>query len=167
MKTFLRLSLAAGLLLAALPALAHGYRVGALEIGHPWTRATPQAAPTGAGFLTIANTGGTADRLVRVEATAASKVEIHEMAVIDGVMKMRPLDQGIEIPAGGKVELKPGGFHVMFIGLAAPFQKDAKIPGRLVFEKAGAVDVEFQVEAMGQGAPSHGAMPGHGTMPAK
>jgi copper(I)-binding protein len=171
MKTVLSFALAAGLL-AATPAFAHGYKVGALEVGHPWARATPKAAPTGGGFLTVTNTGTTPDRLVRVEAGVSAKIEIHEMAVIDGIMKMRPLDQGLAIPAGGKIELKPGGYHVMFIGLKAPLEKDTKFPGKLVFEKAGAVDVEFQVEAMGQAGASHGAMPdhampGHGAAPAK
>ena len=71
------------------------------------------------------------------------------MAVIDGVMKMRPLDKGIEIPAGGKLELKPGSYHVMFIGLKKPLVKGDVIKGSLTFEKAGKVAVEFNVEEMG------------------
>lgn len=75
---------------------------------------------------------------------------------MDGnVMRMREFDLGLEIPPGATVQLKPGGFHIMFMGLKAPFAKDAKIPVTLVFEKAGSIDVEMVVEAMGAAAPTH------------
>ena len=130
-------------------ALAHGYKLGALEIGHPWTRATAPTAPTGGGFLRITNTGTTADRLIAARSPAADKVEIHEVKMDGNVMRMRELDKGIEIPPGATVELKPGGFHIMFMGLKAPFARDTRVPVTLVFEKAGAIDVEFMVMAIG------------------
>ncbi|NLH79635.1 MAG: copper chaperone PCu(A)C [Phyllobacteriaceae bacterium] len=167
MKTLRTLALASGLaLLTTGAALAHGYKLGALEIGHPWSRATPKSAPVGGGYLTITNTGTTADRLVAVSADVSQKVELHEMAVVDGVMKMRALDDGVVVPAGGKVELKPGGHHVMFIGLKAQFAAGTSFKGTLTFEKAGKVDVEFQVEDMAAKMPEHsGAMPmDHGAM---
>jgi copper(I)-binding protein len=136
-------------------ALAHGYKLGALEIGHPWTRATAPTAPSGGGFLRITNTGTTADRLIAVRSPAADKVEIHEMKMDGNVMRMRELDKGIDIPPGATVELKPGGFHIMFMGLKAPFAKDAKVPATLVFEKAGSIDVELLVQAMGAAPPEH------------
>ncbi|TBW37411.1 copper chaperone PCu(A)C [Siculibacillus lacustris] len=157
MKILLPFALAAGLIAAALPAQAHGYKVGALEIGHPWSRATPKAAPAGGGFLTVTNTGTTADRLVSVTSAVADKVEIHESAVVDGVMRMRPLERGLEIPAGAKVELKPGGNHVMFVGLKAPFEKGTAFKGTLTFEKAGSVEVDFAVEEMGAAPAHHGS----------
>jgi len=158
--TTIRTLTAAGLLaLSAGTALAHDYKAGDLSIGHPWSRETPAAAPVAGGFMVLDNKGAAADRLVAVEADVSQKVEIHEMAVVDGVMRMRPLDQGLAIPAGGKVELKPGGYHVMFIGLKAPFKKGDVVKGTLVFEKAGKIPVDFQVEAMGD----KGAMQGHGT----
>ena len=167
MKTLRTLALACGLaFLTTGAAFAHGYELGALKIGHPWSRATPKSAPVGGGFLTITNTGTTADRLVSVSADVSQKVEIHEMAIVDGVMRMRALDGGLAVPAGGEVALKPGGYHVMFIGLKAPLEAGTSFKGRLTFEKAGTVDVEFQVESMAAKVPDHsGTMPmDHGTM---
>ncbi len=141
-------TLAVAVVLAcATVASAHEYKLGALDIAHPWSRATPAGAPVAGGFLTVTNTGS-ADRLLGVASDAADKVEVHEMAVIDGVMKMRPLDKGIEVPAGGKLELKPGSYHIMFIGLKKPFVKGDRVKGQLAFEKAGKIDVEFAVEDM-------------------
>lgn len=167
MKTLRTLALACGLaLLSTGAAFAHGYKLGALEIGHPWSRATPKSAPVGGGFLTVTNAGTTPDRLVSVTSDVSEKVEIHEMAIVDGVMKMRALDGGLAVPAGGKVELKPGGYHVMFIGLKAPLVAGGSFKGTLNFEKAGKVDVEFKVEDMAAKMPDHsGAMPmDHGAM---
>lgn len=154
MKTIFA-SLTLALALSTGAAHAHGYKIGALEIGHPWSRATPASAPVAGGFLTVTNTGTTADRLVSASSDAAARVEVHEMAVIDGVMKMRPLDKGIEVPAGGKLELKPGSYHIMFIGLKKPFAKGDAVKGALTFEKAGRVEVEFAVEEMGAKMPGH------------
>jgi len=138
----------------ALPAFAQDYKVGSLEIGKPWTRATPPSAQSGGGFLTITNKGTTPDRLVAVRSAAANKAEIHEMKMDGNVMRMRELEKGLEIPPGATVELKPGSYHLMFMGLKAPFAKDAKIPATLVFEKAGSVDVELSVAAMGAASPA-------------
>jgi copper(I)-binding protein len=152
------LALAASLALLAVPAGALDYKLGALEIGQPWTRATPPTAPSGGGFLTITNTGTTPDRLIAVKSPAADKVEVHEMKMDGNVMRMRELDKGIEIPPGGTVELKPGGFHIMFMGLKAPFAKDTKVPATLVFEKAGSIDVDLMVQAMGAQPPTQHKM---------
>lgn len=138
----------------ALPAFAQDYKVGSLEIGNPWTRATPPSAQSGGGFLTITNKGTTPDRLVAVRTTASNKAEIHEMRMDGNVMRMRELEKGLEIPPGATVELKPGSYHLMFMELKAPFAKDAKIPATLVFEKAGSVDVELSVAAMGAASPA-------------
>lgn len=138
----------------ALPAFAHDYKVGSLEIGNPWTRATPPSAQSGGGFLTITNKGTTPDRLVAVRSTASNKTEIHEMKMDGNVMRMRELEKGLEIPPGATVELKPGSYHLMFMELKAPFAKDAKIPATLVFEKAGSIDVELSVAAMGAASPA-------------
>ena len=137
-------------------ALAHDYTLGALTIGHPWSRAMPKGAPVGPGFLTITNTGATADRLVAANADVSAKVEIHEMAVVDGVMRMRALDKGLEIPAGGTAELKPSGHHIMFIGLKAPIAAGQSFKGTVTFEKAGTIEVEFTVESMATKAMPHG-----------
>ncbi len=102
--------------------------------------------------MTIINKGTTADRLVAARSAASDKVEIHEMKMDGSVMRMRELEKGVEIPPGGTVVLKPGGYHIMFMELKAPFAKDTKVPVTLVFEKAGTIDVPFTVEAMGAGA---------------
>lgn len=145
--------------LAATSAFAHDYKIGAIEVGHPWSRATPPTAPSAVGFLTLANKGTAPDRLVSIQSPAAKQVELHEMKMDGNVMRMRELEKGVALAPGQTVELKPGGYHVMFIGLKAPFVKDQKVPATLVFEKAGKVDVEFSVEALGASAPA--AMDGH------
>jgi copper(I)-binding protein len=109
------------LLLPASVALAEDYKLGDLEIGQPWSRATPPTAPTAGGFLTVTNKGTMPD-----------------------------------IPAGATVTLAPGGYHLMLVGLKAPFKAGTRVPVTLVFEKAGSIDVEMDVQAMGSTAPAHG-----------
>jgi periplasmic copper chaperone A len=139
---------------AADAAQAHEYQVGSLKIGHPWARATPKGAAVAGGYLKITNNGNEADRLIGGSAAFAGRFEIHEMSHEGGVMKMRPLPKGIEIKPGETVEFKPGSFHVMFMDLKQPLVKDQKPrpKGTLVFEKAGTVEVEYAIEAVG-GAP--------------
>jgi copper(I)-binding protein len=132
-------------------AFAHEFKLGDLEIDHPWSRATPPGAQVAGGYFTIVNHGSQADRLVSVTSDISAKAEVHEMAVKDGVMTMRPVEGGVEIPAGGKLELKPGGYHLMLMGLKQPAKQGESFPATLTFEKAGSVTVEFQVEAMGAG----------------
>ena len=139
----------AAALLFAQAASAHEYKFGDLTIAHPWSRATLPGAKVAAGYLTIKNNGSTPDRLIAVSAEIAGKGEIHEMTVKDGVMNMRPIAGGIEIPAGGEVKLEPGAYHIMFMDLKAPAVEGVKFPGTLTFEKAGTVNVEFAVEKAG------------------
>lgn len=144
-------------------ALAHEYKAGTLKIDHPWSRATPGGAKVGGGYLTIENTGATADRLISVSAPSiAGRSEMHEMAVTNGVMTMRPLESGVAIAPGSKVEFKPGGYHIMFMELKQPLKQDERIKGTLTFENAGPVEVEFKVEAVGaRGSTDQGAHKGH------
>jgi len=120
--------------------------VGDLEISAGWARAMRPGQPTGGGYLTIANKGGEADRLAGVSSTAAGKVEIHSMAVVNDVMVMRPVEGGLDISAGATVELKPGGLHLMFLNVSEPFQNGGAVPLTLDFEKAGKVDVALPVQ---------------------
>jgi copper(I)-binding protein len=149
------------LLLGCSAALAHSYKLGSLEIGHPWARATPPTAPTGGAFLTITNTGTTADRLVSVRSPAADAVQVHEMKMEGNVMRMREISGGLEIPPGATVTLAPGGLHIMMMGLKAPFKQGEKVPVTLVFEKAGSIEIALAVVAIGatpsreQGAHEH------------
>jgi copper(I)-binding protein len=132
-------------------AVAHEFKLGDIEIDHPWSRATPPGAQVAGGYLTIVNNGGVPDRLVSVTSDISAKAEVHEMGVKDGVMTMRPVEGGVAIPAGGKVELKPGGYHLMLMGLKRPVKEGESFPATLTFEKAGSVAIEFQVEAIGAG----------------
>ena len=162
------LTLAAALALFAMqPVAAHEFKLGELEIGHPWARMTPAGAKVGGGYLTIENDGKEADRLVAATAEVAERVEIHEMSVKDGVMNMRMLADGLEIPAGGEVKLAPGGYHLMMMGLKQPLKQGESFKGTLTFAKAGTVNVEFKVEGMGgpQGAQpaGHDGHSGHAT----
>lgn len=150
-------SLVATVSLLTFPALshAHDYKLGALEIDHPWTRATAPTAKAGGGFMTITNKGSTPDRLIAARSTASGKVEIHEMKMDGNVMRMRELEKGLEIPPGATLMLKPGGYHIMFMELKAPLAKEARVPVTLVFEKAGSIDVEMKVEAIGAAGSGH------------
>lgn len=127
---------------------AHDYTVGAIEVGHPFARATPPAARTGAGYLTLTNAGTTEDRLVAVTGEVAERIEIHETTFTDGVARMRPV-AGVAIPPGETVELAPGGIHLMLIGLRHPLVEGEQVPIVLSFEKAGEVAVDLAVEAIG------------------
>ncbi|WP_152045153.1 copper chaperone PCu(A)C [Aureimonas psammosilenae] len=129
-------------------AFAHEFKAGSVEIGHPWSRATPPGAKVGAGYLTLKNEGSTPDRLVSATSPASAKVEVHEMAVKDGVMTMRPVTGGVEIPPGQTVAFKPSSFHLMLTDLKAPLKTGDKVPLTLIFEKGGAVEVYLQVEKM-------------------
>ena len=142
-----RAAIVAAALAVASPAFAqHGVvHLGDLDISLPFTRATLPNAPVGGGFMTITNNGAEDDRLVSASSDAAAEVQLHEMAMDGDVMKMRRLADGIVIPAGETVELKPGGLHVMFIGLAAPFVEGETVTVTLSFEKAGSIEVGLPV----------------------
>lgn len=133
---------------------AHEFKIGSLQIEHPWTRATPPGAAVGGGYTAITNDGDSDDRLVSATAEIAGRSEIHEMKVEEGVMKMAALPNGLPIPAHETVKLAPGGYHIMFLDLKGPLKKGDKIPGTLTFEKAGTIKVEFDVEAIGAAAPA-------------
>ena len=128
--------------------------LGALRIENAFTRATLPNAPSGGGYLTITNTGTEPDRLLGATADAAARVQVHQMAVVDGMMKMGELPDGIEIPPGGTVTLAPGGMHIMFMGLKSPFVEGQAVPVTLRFEKAGDVTVPLTVQGVGAQAPA-------------
>ncbi|MCK0196593.1 copper chaperone PCu(A)C [Ancylobacter sp. 6x-1] len=140
--------LGAATLLAPLVAQAHEYKIGALEIIHPWTRVTPNGAKVAGGYLIVENDGDTADRLIGATTEVAGRAEIHQMTVTDGVMTMRMLKDGAEVPAKGKLELAPGGYHIMMLDLKRPLVEGEKIKGTLTFAKAGTIAVDFKVESM-------------------
>ena len=135
--------------LTAHAASAREYKAGALTVIDPWSRATPKGASVGAVYLKIVNSGSTADRLLSGSTEAASSFQVHEMTMEKGVAKMRPLKDGLEIKPGQTVELTPGGFHFMLMGLKKPLNKGDHFNATLTFEKAGTADVEFDVMALG------------------
>ena len=116
-------------------------------------RATPNGAKVAGGFLTIVNHSKNADRLVSLSSELSDKAQIHSMEMADGVMKMRHQANGVVIPAGGTVEFKPGSFHVMFMDLDKTLNKGDEFKAKMVFEKAGTVDVVFTVSGIGAQAP--------------
>ncbi|MDO6962798.1 copper chaperone PCu(A)C [Rhizobium alvei] len=150
-------TLFASLLVAfsAVAAFAHDYKLGDLDIHHPASRAMIEGAEVAGGFMTITNHSKTDDRLIKVSSDAAKMIQLHEMKVENDVMKMGEVPGGIVIPAGGTVELKRGGLHVMFMGVSTPFKEGDKIKAVLTFEKAGDIAVEFAVgPANGEAAKS-------------
>jgi periplasmic copper chaperone A len=138
---------AAALCVAGLSAQAHSFKIGSIAIDHPYARATAPGQPTGGGYLELDNHGGN-DRLVSASASISSAVELHSMSMEGDVMRMRQVD-GIALPAGKAVELKPGGLHIMFVGLKAPLKAGDKFPMKLKSEKAGEAEVTVNVEAPG------------------
>jgi copper(I)-binding protein len=132
--------------------------IGALKITGAWAKAMLPGQPVGGGYLTVENLGADADRLVSITSAASPDVEIHEMKMDGDVMKMRALPDGLEIPAGGVVELKPGGIHLMFMGVPEPFKEGGRVRVTLTFEKAGEAEVTLPVEAADAKGPglTHG-----------
>jgi copper(I)-binding protein len=132
---------------AAVP--AQEQKVGDLQISAPWARATPKGAQIGGGYLKITNTGTVPDRLLGGSTDVARKVEVHEMSMDKGVMKMRQQSNGLEIKPGETVEFKPGGYHLMFVNLKQALVQGSPFIATLQFEKAGKIDVRFNVEGIG------------------
>ncbi len=148
--------------LLALFALGHtgpAHAAGPISIENGWSRATAAAQTVGGGFMTIVNAGKNDDRLVSATSPVAAEVQIHDMKMEDGVMRMRQLADGLAVPAGARVELKPRSLHLMFMQLKAPLAAGQSFPVTLKFEKAGAVTTQFRVEAMGAAAPAPAKKP--------
>src|SRR5579872_7497503 len=140
--------------LVARPVGAEETKIGNLVITQAWSRATPGGAKVGGGYLTITNEGSTPDRLIGGSAEFAAKVQVHEMSMNNGVMTMRPLEQGLVIEPGKTVKLSPGGLHLMLLDLKAPLKQGERVPVTLEFEKAGKVSVVLDVGGIGAMGPS-------------
>ena len=125
------------------------YKLGSLIIETPWIRATPAGARVAGGYVKITNNGLTSDRLIGGSLPVAAEVQVHEMSMHNGVMSMRMLKDGLEIDPGKSVELKPGGYHLMFTGLREGLKEKQSVKGTLLFEKAGQVEVEYTVAPIG------------------
>ena len=138
----------------AAPARAEDVKAGDLLITQAWIRATPGGATIGGGYLTIENKGSVADRLIGGSADVADRVQVHEMAMNNGVMTMRPLDKGLAIEPGKTVKFAPGGYHLMLFGLKSPLKQGDKVPITLEFEKAGKVKLSFDIQGIGAQGPA-------------
>lgn len=147
--------------LALTGASASAQAHGALSITQAWSRPTPPGAPTAVGYLTITNHGRRTDRLTGATSPAAQKVEIHQMSMAGGVMRMRPVAGGLAIAPGQTVALAPGGYHLMLVGPRRQFKAGERIPVTLDFEHAGRIDVALDV-----GAGPRGPMGSMGSMSA-
>ena len=143
-------------------AAAAEYKLGTLQITQPWARATPKGADSGAAYLTVTNTGPTAQRLSCVSSDAAAKCQIHDMTMDGGVMKMRPVEGGLEVKPGETITFKPGGYHMMLVGLKAPLQQDKTVEATLQSDSGATVQVEFPIAGIGATVP--GTESGGGTM---
>jgi copper(I)-binding protein len=137
--------------LIAAPALASDAKVGDLTITHAFARASAGPAKAGAAYLTVKNGGAADDRLVAVKSSVAARTGLHSHINEGGVMKMRPVEGGIPVPAGGVATLAPGGYHVMMMGLAAPLVEGETFQLELTFEKAGTVTVDVKVAGVAAG----------------
>jgi copper(I)-binding protein len=138
----------------AAPVRAQEIKAGDLVITQAWSRATPGGAKIAGGYLTIENKGAAADRLIGGSADIAGKVQVHEMTTSNGVMTMRPLDNGLTIEPGKTVKLAPGGYHLMLFDLKSPLKQGDKLPVTLEFEKAGKVKLSLDVQGVGAQAPA-------------
>jgi copper(I)-binding protein len=156
MRLAQRIALVAIVALLSMPVLAHEVKLGALVIDHAWIKMPPMGAEVAGGYMTITNTGADADRLIAASSDIAEMIQLHTVTMQDDVMKMVELKDGIEIPAGGTVELKPKSLHLMFMELKHPLVEHATVAGTLTFEKAGTVAVEFEVEPMGADGSNDG-----------
>jgi len=172
-RTLIQSALAGAMAIAILQfapagAQAADYDVGSIHVTQPWARATPKGASAGAAYLTVTNNGAAPDRLTCAGSDAAAACQIHTMSMDNGVMKMRPVEGGIEIKSGETVTLKPGSDHLMLMNIKHALEAGKTVEATLQFEKAGTVKVEFTILAMGAAAPGSPAgggsmmMEGHG-----
>lgn len=138
----------------AFVALAHSQEKGDIEVRHPWSRATPPGAKVGVGYLEIRNKGSQPERLLSATTPAAKHVEMHVTEHAGEVAKMRQLPS-FEIPARERLELRPGGAHLMLVDLVQPLKQGERFSMMLRFERAGEVEVQFEVQELGSRKPHH------------
>jgi len=141
-------------ILFATLALAHSYEKGELQIRHPWARATPPGTTVGVGYFEIRNTGKEPDRLLSATSPAARQVEMHLSEHAGEVARMRQL-RAFEVPARERLTLEPNGAHLMLVDLVQPLKKGERFPMKLRFERAGEIDIEFEVQELGSRHSRH------------
>lgn len=153
MKLFKEIAFASALSVAALftlaDAQAHEVKIGDLVIHHPWSRQSPMSANVAAGFMTITNNGKEDDRLIKATSEISPVTQIHDMKMEGDVMKMVELPDGLAIPAGATVKLRPKSLHIMFMDVTKQPGEGTNFTGTLTFEKAGTVTIDYEVAAPG------------------
>lgn len=127
-------------------AFAHQFSQGDIKIGHPWSRVSPSTAPVAGAYLTVTNSGTEPDRLTGGSTPIADRIEVHQMTMDDGIARMRPLPDGIEVAPGASVELAPGGIHLMLIKPNQQLIEGSSFKATLEFARAGTVEIEFVVQ---------------------
>jgi len=140
---------------------AHEFDAGTLHIDHPWSRALPAVAKTGAVYLVIANHGEHADTLQGADTPVAGKVEMHEHVHQDGLMKMQQVAD-LPIAAGESLAFQPGGYHLMLFNLTKPLTAGEHFPLTLHFANAGDVEVVVNIQADAQPQQPQAEHSGHG-----
>jgi periplasmic copper chaperone A len=146
------------------------YNVGSIHITQPWARATPKGASTGAAYMMITNNGNAPDRVSCVSSDASAECQIHIMTMENDVMKMRPVEGGLEIKPGETVTFKPSSMHLMLVKLEHQLSQGETVKAKLKFDNAGIIDVEYPIAAIGASAPgatvngSGGMNDDHGSM---
>lgn len=153
-RTFLALALTAS---GFVPNLARA-QASSVTAQDAWARATPPHAAVGAVYMTLTSAGG--DKLTGITSPAATTAAVHEMQMDGNIMRMRPVEGGLELPAGKPVELGPGGYHVMLEGLKQPLKQGQSVPLHLTFQHAQPLDVVAEVRPIGATAPASSSMPG-------
>lgn len=168
MHTTIRyLALAAATLLTSATAFAeshegmHGMAQGTIQIQHAYVRAVPPGQPNSAAFMTLHNKGNSANAVVAAASPAAEVVELHTHVMDEGMMKMRKIER-IDVPASGMTELKPGGLHIMLIGLKQQLQPGMKVDLTLKFadgsEQMITAPVQEIMQSMGHSMDAHHPM---------
>jgi copper(I)-binding protein len=129
---------------------AQGQQQGDLAVGQAWARATAPEATAGAAYFSITNGGAVPDRLTGVTSPAAGTAQLHQATrTADGIMSMTAMEQGLVVSPGETVTLKPGGVHIMLMGLAQPLKQGETLPLTLTFEKAGTVTIVAKIGGPG------------------
>lgn len=149
----IKLTVALAAFLFSVLAQAQDYTLGSLSINHPWARATAPGAPVGGGFMSISNRGDQPDRLIAASADFAGEVQIHESSMAEGMMRMQHLPGGITVPEKGRLVLRPGSYHLMFMGLQRRLVEGEHETVTLVFEHAGEIDVQLTIAGPGEKGP--------------
>ncbi len=129
----------------AWPVVAHQYELGALVIGHPWSRPAPHGMSMGAAYLSITNHGTSEEQLIGASTPVAASVQIHRTTIVDGIARMRPMTE-VVIPAGATVKIEPGGIHLMLVDLKAELEAGKRAPLTLEFRHAGKITVQLAIE---------------------